>query len=558
MANTASKKTILSITGTPPPTETWSHSAMAPAVAQPGQKSAEGKVEFAAQENKSTPHASFIVDVQCEENTPHHLAGVDLALLEDKRIQLDQHISQYIHERQKEYNAFKHELQHGLQSQKRSSRKRSGRDAVVPSSESQRSADKERTPRRNSHSKPSKPKPRPLTVDETQNTVHVDQENSGATSTKSPTGSGAQTPVRERDGELTGLFIPGFLPLLDSRTTSRNSSYPPTSPSRSLSAPILPTRNDGKGKSEGPQENLKRLSSEPVIRPQTIAAPKRSSMRQSPTTTHPARTRKKRVSLAIADEQIVRPSDNVEDHRAPALAPERHENISDELSLADIEDSRLLDQVPLESGQEERRELVKEGAVEIFAHSQPESRDPFTAGHSTTPSRAIFSKPPTATSEPSTDLGAEVKGVHDITSREALRSHPVSNTDGSHSSLSPPVPIPPKQRPKPQLPDPYMDSDIAAPGVTDADDVPGSSYVGGLEGSGVDDIDQNSVGYPSSVGASYMEQFAVTRDLEKRAKEREDREERSSRSLGRSGRQRQERTMADQDDEGIMGSMDDF
>lgn len=43
---------------------------------------------------------------------------------------------------------------------------------------------------------------------------------------------------------------------------------------------------------------------------------------------------------------------------------------------------------------------------------------------------------------------------------------------------------------------------------------PVSTYVGGLSGSGVDDLDQaGSYGYPSSLGASYMESYMASRPL---------------------------------------------
>jgi hypothetical protein len=44
-----------------------------------------------------------------------------------------------------------------------------------------------------------------------------------------------------------------------------------------------------------------------------------------------------------------------------------------------------------------------------------------------------------------------------------------------------------------------------------------NTYVGGLHGSGVDDVDQaGSYGYPSSLGASYMESYMKGRPLKVR------------------------------------------
>jgi hypothetical protein len=66
---------------------------------------------------------------------------------------------------------------------------------------------------------------------------------------------------------------------------------------------------------------------------------------------------------------------------------------------------------------------------------------------------------------------------------------------------------------------------------------PISTYVGGLSGSGVDDVDQaGSYGYPSSLGASYMESYMASRPLSVRiaAVEKAELEDEEAKKLVRS------------------------
>lgn len=92
---------------------------------------------------------------------------------------------------------------------------------------------------------------------------------------------------------------------------------------------------------------------------------------------------------------------------------------------------------------------------------------------------------------------------------------------------------------------------------------PTSSYVGSLGGkSGVDNVDIGSAGYPSSLGASFMEKFAAARAMGGRAKEREN-EERSEGRRKRKEGKGEEVTAGggggdDDDDNGFLGEMEDF
>jgi hypothetical protein len=52
------------------------------------------------------------------------------------------------------------------------------------------------------------------------------------------------------------------------------------------------------------------------------------------------------------------------------------------------------------------------------------------------------------------------------------------------------------------------------PDIAEAEEEEFSTYVGGISGSGVDDVDQaGSYGYPSSLGASYLESYMKSRPL---------------------------------------------
>ena len=110
-----------------------------------------------------------------------------------------------------------------------------------------------------------------------------------------------------------------------------------------------------------------------------------------------------------------------------------------------------------------------------------------------------------------------------------------------------------------------------------------STYVGGISGSGVDDVNQvGSVGYPSSLGASYLESYMQTRplrvrmaaaekegdegelkrlrNLEERRKQKE-RDAESSREKQRINEDDWDVDVGraqDVDDDDFMGSMDDF
>lgn len=108
-----------------------------------------------------------------------------------------------------------------------------------------------------------------------------------------------------------------------------------------------------------------------------------------------------------------------------------------------------------------------------------------------------------------------------------------------------------------------------------ADEQQFNTYVGGLRGSSTDDVDQaGSYGYPSSLGASYLESYMQSRPLKVRMEaadraglegsEREemvkdvgggrDKEEDVHLRAGREGKEK--RREVDDDDDDFMGEMD--
>ncbi|KAF2803474.1 uncharacterized protein BDZ99DRAFT_526404 [Mytilinidion resinicola] len=93
---------------------------------------------------------------------------------------------------------------------------------------------------------------------------------------------------------------------------------------------------------------------------------------------------------------------------------------------------------------------------------------------------------------------------------------------------------------------------------------PISTYVGGLSGSGVDDVDQaGSYGYPSSLGASYMESYMASRPLSVRiaAAEKAELEEEEAKKLIRSEERADVavgRVEETDPDDGFLGEMDNI
>ncbi|CAK3881455.1 Hypothetical predicted protein [Lecanosticta acicola] len=132
----------------------------------------------------------------------------------------------------------------------------------------------------------------------------------------------------ERDKELVGVFMPAFLPALDDKARhpiSDRSSSDTSSSQRTRTSSAPPQRTPDRTQDIPDDRDIRRADSEPVVgaklrRPTELQLVQRNSssassqegrlMSAMKSPTHPQRSKRKRVSLAVGD-FIVAPSDNV-------------------------------------------------------------------------------------------------------------------------------------------------------------------------------------------------------------------------------------------------------
>lgn len=303
------------------------------------------------------------------------------------------------------------------------------------------------------------------------------------------------TRVQKREKELYGLVTPVFLPLLDARDTS------PRQEKIIAQAHVTPgvgeaaRAGDAESNKVAHQERSEILDmdtavgAEPVRETYHVDPPKktkRTAIKKSSLRAHnTSRSRRKRVSLVI-DGQTVLPADTVVE---PALtSPSETTSASNSTtSLDDMIDPRLTRHDPPSHAHVEHHEAVH--------HSLPL---PMSSIHS--PTKPLIETP--------TDLA---------TSPESLRSpstpslpYAYNPTSAAlHTFLNNPSSIPQSAGPEPIYAD---DLEVA-----EEDEDQFHTYVGGLHGSGADDVDQaGSYGYPSSLGASYLESYMQSRPLKVR------------------------------------------
>jgi hypothetical protein len=260
------------------------------------------------------------------------------------------------------------------------------------------------------------------------------------------------TRVQKREKELYGLVTPVFLPLLDARDTGpKIEKKSPKQHNRAeASIPEHTTAPTGDAdKTKKPRRDMEPTDTAHV------EAPKKSK-RISPTKKSALRThtsskpRRKRVSLVI-DGQTVLPADTVLE---PALTSPSSEATSASNSTASLNDEMI----------DPRLTRVHTEAVH---HSLPLPM--------------------------SNNLNSPTKPLIDTA--------PASFVENEAIILD--------------SPSPPTKSEFIPPAATDADTDPQfNTYVGGLRGSGADDVDQaGSYGYPSSLGASYLESYMQSRPL---------------------------------------------
>lgn len=322
-------------------------------------------------------------------------------------------------------------------------------------------------------------------------------EGSGESSSPEERKRTKHTRVHKREKELFGLVTPIFLPLLEANDPPQaakkkekkrrhkdkgeaSSTSPPSqeraSPSRDASRANERASHRSKGSEKMEQDEGLEHASTPKEKQPSEARKKakrpvvkKSSLRKNSTG---ERTRRKRVSLVI-DDQIVLPADDCQE--APLTSPSETTISSNTSSVSfdDMIDPRLLP--PNDTDLQE----------------QDEPQDQPTATHHHLPSTS-----------PATHTGPALSASPPAQSppQTATRSYLDLDAPSAHVAI-----------PKFASPSPIYAS---RPETAEAGEEVFSTYVGGLSGSGVDDVDQTgSLGYPSSLGASYMESYMQSRPL---------------------------------------------
>ncbi|KAF2448692.1 hypothetical protein P171DRAFT_428728 [Karstenula rhodostoma CBS 690.94] len=382
-----------------------------------------------------------------------------------------------------------------------------------------------------------------------------------------------RTKVHKREKELFGLVTPIFLPLLDAGETSRekekkkrhkkkepaDGSSPPkqakssSSPSSSATSLSLGHAPDAQGEHASSSKSSEKMepeggsssrSKEPQKENQTpedAKKSKRPAIKKSSLRNSGEKRRRKRVSIVI-DGQTVLPADQIAEPQLMSPSETTASSASNSTaSLEDIIDPRLI------------------GGNILHVHSPNDA-----VHHSLNLSARLPSNSPT--------------GHTGHTLPDSAHHSPMSSSPPSHAHLEyeppqayldPSPPSDPTTIPRHASAAPiYAD----APEVVDEPEEEFNTYVGGISGSGVDDVDQTgSLGYPSSLGASYMESYMQSRPLSVRmaAAEKAGMSEAERRRLvnGREKEQEeQERERGearrpasrDDDDMDIIGSMEDF
>ena len=316
------------------------------------------------------------------------------------------------------------------------------------------------------------------------------------------------TRVHKREQELFGLITPIFLPLLDAGTSptkkkkeKQSAAVLQSSPSsdhgsltrdgetgnensgsRSTSNDGPMERGEGAEAADGPKEATKETPKEnkkpDAMKKSKRAALKKSSLRHNNT----PRPRRKRVSLVI-DDQIVLPADNIPE--LPLTSPTEttastNSNSNSTTSLEDYIDPRLVSPHDTPASSHD----VHHGPVH---HSLDLPRPLPSTSPTKHTSRVISDSPPSLQHEPA-----------QTTARNFLE------------------PSPPRQETIPQYGSrsPAYANEAAMTEVEEEEEEDFSTYVGGISGSGVDNVDQaGSYGYPSSLGASYLESYMKSRPL---------------------------------------------
>lgn len=375
------------------------------------------------------------------------------------------------------------------------------------------------------------------------------------------------TRVHKREKELYGLVTPVFLPLLDARETSPSKKEKKKASAAAVGDPNTATHaesptssRDAEKSKEARKSRKEHQDMEGLVlgtpakesgHAESVKKLKRSSIKKSSLRHKDTpRARRKRVSLVI-DGQTVLPADTVIE---PALTSPSSEATSASNSTASLDD------------------MIDPRLTRSHAFTHPPQQDAVHHSLPLTMSHSLHS-----TTKPLVETPAPVI-------IQAEHSPPLPSPRSPSISFNPPQtlprtfpdpsPIQPATIPELTHPD-QTTAQLNADDLADDDDEPHwDTYVGGLHGSGVDDVDQaGSYGYPSSLGASYLESYMQNRPLsvrmqaadkaglserEKRemlAQKREEEEEKDFEMeiVGGGGRVRE-----GDDDMDIVGSMEGF
>ncbi|KAJ4294002.1 hypothetical protein N0V90_007691 [Kalmusia sp. IMI 367209] len=374
-----------------------------------------------------------------------------------------------------------------------------------------------------------------------------------------------RTKVHKREKELFGLVTPIFLPLLDASDSSKErekkkrqkkeeeaDNISPPKPEPASSSRDAEQREEIQGPSGKSSEKmdlevvnstaLAEMKKENQV-PESIKKSKRPAIKKSSLRHSGEKRRRKRVSLVI-DGQTVLPADTVSEPQL--MSPSETTVSSASNSTASLEDSIDPRLIGREDTSLHEHHDPMHHSLHLPTHLPSASPTKHT-GHTLT-SSPIPS--PTYQSPPS---HLEYEPPQTATRTYLDPSPPHADTIIPQYASAAPI---------------YASEPEVANTVEDEF----STYVGGIRGSGVDDFDQTgSLGYPSSLGASYMESYMASRPLSVRmaAAEKAGLSSEERRRLMNGGRPAAEEVeaehhpghgrVADADDGmDIIGSMEDF
>ncbi|KAF2277042.1 uncharacterized protein EI97DRAFT_376100 [Westerdykella ornata] len=355
------------------------------------------------------------------------------------------------------------------------------------------------------------------------------------------------TRVHKREKELCGLVTPLYLPLLEAQPQTvkkrkeKKRQKEKKSESLEKGAPALergtPSQDPSPAKeyetekalqgnekaeqaesSGAGQENMAAGSRTDADKKSKRSAIRKSSLRHSN-----SKSRRKRVSL-IVDDQIVHPADNITESQSTTPSETTASNTSASTPINEENIDPLL----------------------LDAHVSPNNREP--VHHSLPFPIHLPSTSPTKhtghmlTSPSPTSAYPTKHTAHSLTSPSSTSAYLPPQTVGrTYLDPSPPGPeydhIISHSPSEPIYADrveriEQQEEDDLVGGDLDSQDF--DTYVGGLSGSGVDNVNQsNSYGYPSSLGASYLESYMKSRPLSVRiaAAEKAELEEHEKREL---------------------------